>query len=348
MSQDQSSPDVCGTSPLSDEDEINALSPSMLAWLRCFDAATRCASFAKAAQELHVSQGAVGQQVKRLEDKLNQVLLLRKPGGLTLTPEGEQLYAATNASFRNMGMTVQQLRTARQGVAVNLSCSPSFTVMWLTMRLGRLYQLHPQLALNIVTESAEVDAANLARDDLAAAIRLARPGVAAGTCNLVDEWLVPVATPDFLSSHADLRTPADLKGSHLIHGADPWESGSPTDGWGRWLTAYGIAFPAAALQQGTQFNLSLLGVHAALDGQGIAMGRMALVHHYLVQGKLVVPFRNRLLSRPCYRFYGNPGHPHMPTIRQWLEDEAAAYRTQRDAFFDREGISVLDSGPLER
>lgn len=328
-------------------DGVEALSASMLAWLRCFDAAARCGSFTKAADELHVSLGAVSQQVKKLEARLNHVLLVRQPSGLTLTPEGQQLYAATQASFKSLGAAVRQMRTARLGEAVNVSCSPSFAMMWLTLRLGNLYRMHPQSALNIVTESAEVDTASIARDGLVAAIRLARPGdEGPDTINLLDEWLVPVATPEFLEARPALRDISNLNGTHLIHGADPWEGGLPTDGWERWLTAAGIDLPAGALRQGTQFNLSLLSVQAALAGQGIAMGRIALVHRYVMQGKLVVPFRRRLLSRPCYRFYGNSSHSRLPDIRQWLLDEAADYRAERDAYFDDAGIEVLASHGL--
>lgn len=101
-----------------------------------------------------------------------------------------------------------------------------------------------------------------------------------------------------------------------------------------------LALPASALRQGTRFNLSLLAVQAALGGQGIAMGRLALVLGYLLKGRLVVPFRQRVLSRASYRFIGSPSHPEMPTILDWLVDEAIRFKQQRDAFFESAKISV--------
>ncbi len=63
------------------------LSPSLLAWLRSFDAAARHGSFTKAAAELCITQGAVSQQVKQLEDWLRRPLFLRTPRALVPTPE---------------------------------------------------------------------------------------------------------------------------------------------------------------------------------------------------------------------------------------------------------------------
>lgn len=91
------------------------LSPSLLAWLRCFDAAARCGSFAKAADELYVSQGAVSQQVKKLEERLGHILLLRTSAGLTLTAEGERLFTSTRDAFRGLQIAIGRSYAARLG-----------------------------------------------------------------------------------------------------------------------------------------------------------------------------------------------------------------------------------------
>lgn len=110
-----------------------SLSPSLLAWLRCFDAAARCGSFTKAALELHVSQGAVSQQVKKLEDWLGHALLLRETTGLALTPEGERLLPVTREAFGGLEAAVRRLRSPRAGDPSDMSCSPSFAMMRLVL-----------------------------------------------------------------------------------------------------------------------------------------------------------------------------------------------------------------------
>lgn len=318
---------------------IRPLSPSMLAWLRCFEAAARCGSFTKAALELHVSQGAVSQQVKKLEDKVNQTLMLRTPEGLTLTPEGEQLFGATRDSLRNLEGAVHRLTSSRIGEPVNVSCSPSFAMFWLTLRLGGFYRSYPQIALRIVGESDRVDPSRMAQDNIAAAIRFGlEDSQDAKAVELFDEWLVPVATPAFMEAHPELRDARDLTGPHLLHAADPWEGTEATEEWAHWLAAADVQLHATALRQGTQFNHSLLAMQAALGGQGIAMGRLALVLGYLLQGRLVVPFPLRVRLHASYRLIGSLSHPETPPIREWLLDEANRFRQQRDAFFESAAI----------
>lgn len=293
-----------------------------------------------------MSQGAVSQQVKKLEDRLGHVLLKRTPTGLQLTPAGEQLFVAAKDSFRGLEVAVSRLYAARTGEPVNVSCSPSFAMLWLTLRLGNLYRTHPGLALRLVGESDRIEQARMARDGVAAAVRFGPAEVqdeadAATAVELLDEWLLPVAAPAFMDAHPELRQAADLKGAHLLHSADPFEGGVLTEEWARWLKAAGIGISDNELRQGTQFNLSLLAVQAALGGQGIAMGRLALVQHYLLQGRLVAPFHQRLQSRSSYRFIGNASHPEAPTILSWLVDETSQFRNKRDTYFESEGIAMM-------
>lgn len=330
---------------LTDQSEAPHLSPSLLAWLRCFDAAARCGSFARAAEELYVSQGAVSQQVKKLEDRLGHTLLLRTSTGLTLTPEGEQLFTTTRESFRGLQVAVGHLYAARLGEPLNVSCSPSFAMFWLTLRLGSFYRTCPHLALRIMGESDHVDPERMARDGIAAAVRFG-PASREGNQNsnavdLFDEWLVPVATPLFMENNPNLREASDLNGAQLLHAADPWEGTDQTEEWRHWLTAVGVELPTATLRQGPQFNHSLLAMQAALGGQGIAMGRISLVLGYLLQGRLVVPFRQRVRLHASYRFIGSPSHPETPTILNWLLEEASRFKQQRDALFETAKIVAV-------
>ncbi|WP_395347010.1 LysR substrate-binding domain-containing protein [Variovorax sp. UC122_21] len=177
------------------------------------------------------------------------------------------------------------------GEPVNISCSPSLAMLWLTLRLGSLYRANPDMAFRVVGESDRVDPSRMSREGIAAAVRLGAAGSEdAKAVDLLDEWLVPVAAPSFMQAHPELRKASKLKGSQLLHAADPGEGGEPTEEWAQWLGAVGMDLAPSALRQGTQFNLSLLAVQAALGGQGIAMGRLALVLHYLTSGRLVLAF----------------------------------------------------------
>ena len=104
------------------------LSPSLLAWLRSFDAAARHGSFTKAAAELCITQGAVSQQVKQLEDWLRRPLFLRTPRALVPTPEGKWLAVVLRESFDAIESTLAQMRQPPEAATATLSCSPSFAM----------------------------------------------------------------------------------------------------------------------------------------------------------------------------------------------------------------------------
>src|SRR5262245_51072221 len=98
------------------------LSASMLAWLRSFEAAARHASFTRAASELCVTQGAVSQQVKRLEESLHRQLFIRGTRSLTLTPDGQRLQTVLGQAFREVDAVLTQLRRRTEVKNVVLSC----------------------------------------------------------------------------------------------------------------------------------------------------------------------------------------------------------------------------------
>ncbi|MDR6587187.1 DNA-binding transcriptional LysR family regulator [Agrobacterium tumefaciens] len=70
--------------------------------LRAFVVAARHASFSRAAEELHVSTAAIGQQVRILETHLGQPLFSRQRGELLLTDAGSALYPGLADAFETM------------------------------------------------------------------------------------------------------------------------------------------------------------------------------------------------------------------------------------------------------
>ncbi len=307
------------------------LTPSLLAWLRCFEATARCRSFTRAASELCVTQGAVSQQVRHLEDWLGRPLLLRAPRSLVATPEGQWLAVVLRESFQAIEGTLGQLREARPDQPTGLSCAPSFAMGWLTPRLGDFYRAHPDVGLRVVSEFHALDRERMTRDDVEAAVRfdLGEYRDLQATAFL-DEWLVPVASPAFLRAHPGLRAPGDLHGAMLLHDDSPWAGAGATEEWGDWLRHAGVALPDLA--SGHHFNLAQLAVGAALAGQGIAIGRAALVLDDLAAGRLVAPFALPLRSRASYVFVtGMAPPPKVLQVQAWLTAQATAFRVRRDA-----------------
>ncbi len=288
-------------------------------------------SFTKAASELCITQGAVSQQVKLLEEWLRRPLFLRTPRALLPTPEGQWLAVVLRESFQAIEGTLTQLRSPSPDHGLALSCAPSFAMGWLTPRLGDFYRAHPEVGLRVIAEFHVLDRERMARDDLAAAVRfdLGQYRDLQAT-EFLDEWLLPVASPAFLAAHPALRTPADLRAPMLLHDASAWVGADPCEEWAHWLRAAEAELPQLA-QQGHHFNLSQLALAAALTGQGIAIGRAALVLDDLVAGRLVAPFALPVRSRASYHFVSvpQPG-AHTVLVQAWIAAQAARFRAERD------------------
>ena len=208
------------------------LSPSLLAWLRSFDAAARHGSFTKAAAELCITQGAVSQQVKQLEDWLRRPLFLRTPRALVPTPEGKWLAVVLRESFDAIEGTLAQMRQPAEAATATLSCSPSFAMSWLTPRLGDFFRQHPHTGLRVFGEFHTLDRTRMVRDGVEAAVRFDLGGYRDLNATVfLDEWLIPVASPEFLARHPPITTPEDLHGDWLLHDGSAWDGADTYEEW---------------------------------------------------------------------------------------------------------------------
>ena len=242
------------------------LSPSLLAWLRSFDAAARHGSFTKAAAELCLTQGAVSQQVKQLEDWLRRPLFLRTPRALVPTPEGKWLAVVLRESFDAIESTLAQMRQPPESATATLSCSPSFAMSWLTPRLGDFFRQHPHTGLRVFGEFHTLDRTRMVRDGIEAAVRFDLGGYRDLNATVfLDEWLIPVASPEFLARHPPITQPQDLHGDWLLHDSSAWDGADTYEEWQHWFAQRGATPPPWA--GGQQFNLSQLALGAALAAQ---------------------------------------------------------------------------------
>ncbi|MEH3087770.1 MAG: LysR family transcriptional regulator [Xylophilus ampelinus] len=321
---------------------MNHLSPSLLTWLRCFDAVARNHSFTLAAQELHVTQGSVSQQVKKLEEYLGLPLFQRKGRSLSLTREGMRLSLVSEQSFGTLNQAVGKLRREQRvhNAPLNLSCSPSFAMLWLTPRVGDLMQGKAGVAVRIYGEYHLLDRATMGLSGIQAGIRF-DPGHYADLRAepFLDEWLLPVASPEFLARHPRIRTLADVPQGMVLHDESPWHGAPQNIEWDTWQQAAGCPLGRPG---GVYFNLSQLAMVAALSGQGVAMGRMALVYDQLRSGRLVPPFPVAVKSRASYHFLcGEKASGTDEHLRRWLRENGEQFRHERDALLSELGIQKI-------
>jgi DNA-binding transcriptional LysR family regulator len=261
--------------------------PSLNA-LRAFEAAARLGSMSLAAQELHVTHGAVSRQVRALEEALGQPLFVRQGRGVALTTVGQQLREQCSAAFGQLREAWLQLRQQRATAAFVLGCSGSVLARWMIPRLERLRHELPALTVHLAVQEEPV-AEHLAEVD--AALLLAAPPWPSGwqVHELAPERIGPVLSPRYPGAERLRGQPASaLCEEPLLHTA------SRPQAWPEWANAMGL--PSESLQQAQALPHLYFLLEAATAGLGVAIAPQPLVADDLASGRLLAPWGFRETS----------------------------------------------------
>jgi LysR family glycine cleavage system transcriptional activator len=285
--------------------------------LLAFEAAARNLSFTKAAAELFLTQSAVSRQIQALEESLGTKLFERRTRALLLTEAGQQFYKVAQQVLDELHEAKQKLKGAAAARTVTVTTTPGFASLWLIPRLNGYLQAHAGVDVRI---SATYETVDLERDGVDLAIRYTSADDMDGRRPLFEEEVIPVCSPALASDPArPLREPADLRAHVLLHSDDAQYSWME---WNLWLHAHGLRDfqPAGALQ----FNQYDQLVQAAVNGQGVALGRLPLVKRMLREKLLVTPFRKSVVSSRGYyvvRSRRAAGKRDVAEFETWLLEE---------------------------
>ncbi|MGM9491879.1 LysR substrate-binding domain-containing protein [Ideonella sp. YS5] len=291
--------------------------------LRTFEAAARSLSFTKAAQELFVTPSAVSRQIRMLEENLGVPLYLRGARGLRLTDAGLRLQQAVSGAWHQLEAALLTLKQTQPSRVLSIGTTVSFAALWLVPRLPAFRLRHPDIDIR-VNASSEVQ--DTRRERLDVVIRYARPGLVPQRERvLFHESVVAVCSPGLCQGLGrGLVAPADLAQQVLLHLDDACGDLSWYR-WGHWLESVGLAnlVTARALRFSHYDQL----IQAALDGQGVALGRLPLIDRLLSQGRLVAPFSETPLDSGAYYVMTHPApmaHPDAELFASWLLESAAS------------------------
>ncbi len=309
----------CARVDLGRETKMKQIPP--LNGLRVFEAAARHLSFTKAADELNVTPGAVSQQIKALEDFLQTPVFRRQKRSLLLTDEAQASLPILREGFDKLAEAGKILSAKSDTGRLTVSVAPSLASKWLVPRLDRFQEAHPEIDVWV---SADMDVVDFAVDDVDMAIRYgqgAYPGLVAE--HLMAETIVPVCSPNLLTSDHPLKSPEDLTHHTLLHDISPDKDEScPT--WPMWLKAAGICHRAG--ERGLKFNQSSLVIEAAVAGKGVALAKSALALADLEAARLVIPFDMTTPTNFGYFIVHPPSKSSSPAVKlfsAWLKEEAA-------------------------
>ena len=245
--------------------------------IRGFVAVGRRMSITLAAEDLFLTQSAVSRQIIALEEALGVRLLNRGYRSIRFTGEGERFFRVADSALQQLQDGVNALASGRDRQPVTITASIGVTGLWIMPRLGGFQQRHPDIDVRVAANNKVVDLRTKSAD---IAIRYCDAESAPpGSRRLFGEAVAPVAHPSLGVTRLD----ADSIAKQVLIEYD--DSNRPWLQWADRLLSMGLSAikPKGVLH----YNQYDQAIRAALEGQGIALGRIALIEPLLVQGRLV-------------------------------------------------------------
>lgn len=284
-----------------------------LGLLQQFVRVARLGNLSRAAAQANLTVSALSHQIRQLEDRLDRRLFERGPRGVTLTTEGCSLLEAVGEHFDGIDHALSRYRERRHD-SLTLSASSGIMSSWLVPRLPGLVAVHPELELNLQSSSTLVD---FEREPVDVGLRYGRGQWDGLRCErLFGEWLAPVATPELVARMAG-TDPHDLAAWPLL--------GDPGNRWRDWFEHFEGTPPKRYV---AHFDSTDALRHAALEGLGVALGRMVTSKSLIDAGRLVVLGERYLPVQEAYWLVYPPRsqeHRGLQVFREWLLGEAAEY-----------------------
>ena len=276
--------------------------------LRVFEAVATHLNFSAAAEALNVTPAAVSQQIKSLENYVQVPLFRRNGRRVEITEEGIELLPAVRAGLDRLESAVHLIKQRGRSGPLQITLLTSFLQIWLVPRIRSFRRKHPDIELRFHTSSELVD---FSRTPIHVGIRFGRgnyPNL--HTEKLLDDWIVPVGTPQLIKQHGMIERGADLSRYPLLEGDDP--------SWRIWQkTAEEIAWQSRPPTIDDTAGLMV----AAEEGLGFVLARWTMVARSLQKGTLKMASREALPYGSAYYFVCPQKYLTLPKVarfRDWL------------------------------
>jgi LysR family glycine cleavage system transcriptional activator len=290
-----------------------------LAGLEAFVLIARLGNLSRAAERMNLTVSALSHQMRGLEERIGQTLFLRGSRGVSLTAEGERLLSGIEGPLQAIERSLQR-SVAADGHALSVSLMPSVASSWLVPRLPDFVARHPDVQINLDSSTRLV---TFAEDGVDVAMRFGAgqwPGLRAE--HLFDEWLTPVASPTLLR-RLGAGAARNLARCPLL--------GDPGQRWPAWFAAFGGSAPA---RYTASFSDSETLHRAAVEGLGVALGRMTMARPLIEAGRLKTLTSQRLRAEYSHYLVTPPGSVNKPAVQwfsAWLREQAREYAQQQAA-----------------
>ncbi len=285
-----------------------------LTQLASFEAAARHGSFKQAGNELNVTSSAVSHQIRGLENDLSTDLFQRRNRSVKLTPAGEQLFAALETSFAEIGKNCEELRALGAQSTVTIAATTAVSALWLSPRISRFLKENPEYRVNQELN----DNPSKIRDRAHLQIHYGQPRGREDGQELFRDELVPVASAEFSKRYNVLNLPALARMPliELVTDERGWTS------WPDWFSELGYL---GEINYSQKINNYLSALQAARDGAGAVLGWRQLLKPMLDRGELVVVTDYVLPAKQSFflsSWEEDKLNDAAKTMREWLLNPA--------------------------
>lgn len=273
--------------------------------LLAFVTVAREGSFTRAAAALGVTQSALSQTIRALEERLQIRLLTRTTRSVSSTPAGERLLQAIGSRFDEIEVELDALTELRDKPAgtVRITCGDHVLHSVLLPKLAPLLREYPDIKLEFDVNYGFRD---IVADRFDAGVRLGKTidkdmiAVPIGP----PMRLAVVASPGYFAAHPIPRTPKDLTAHQCIN-----QRMQSSGGLYVWDFEHRGQQVNVRVDGQLIFNTSQPQIDAAVAGLGITLLPEDELGPYMADGRLV-----RVLEDWCPKFEGY--HLYYPSRRQ--------------------------------
>lgn len=283
--------------------------------LATFEIAAKHLSFTLAAKELNVTQAAVSQQIRYLEDALEQTLFIRRSGSIELTPEGVELLSGVTAGLDRICSSVSDIRHSNLTNTVTVASTNAAAQLWLYPLVKKYRKIAPETEIVILGSDRDESIQNYEEVDIALICGNERSMDSEKLLRLFPEVVKPVCSPEFLKEQGPFETIESLFKTDLLHlHKRHWTANAidwPPLTWQKWfgdeIVDEDVVLP------GFQTNSYVLLTEAAKDGEGVMLGFQHLVESSLADGSLCIAFDRSLSSGRDYFLQKKVAAHHIQT-----------------------------------
>jgi len=291
-------------------------SRASLRGLRTFCVAARYESFKTAADELFITSSAVSQQIKALEEELGLKLFERGTRELSLSVDGQALFAELSPLIDQLDSTVAEFKTSgRRKKSVRISAQPFFASEFFIPRLSEFTALHPEIDIQVGTSD---EASEKLPADADLSIRLFRkPPAGARSDVLFPLRMVPAGSAQF-------RETLEVKGRKIVSSFPLIVHEAQPKAWTEWSKVSGIVLPENP--KITRLSSMIAVVRAAEQGIGAALVPVPLADQWFRQGTIVRLFEHALVTDLSYFLVSGKdrtANEAVPLLRRWILERFA-------------------------